>query len=249
MKKAYLIGLGPGDPKFLTLEAFNQIKRLKTFLIPAKKGEKKDLTEIRKNILNFVHPQGKYELVELEFPPRKKGKNYKQKVSNWRKEKAEVILRFLKQRKDLREFGFLIIGDPCLYDGHIEVFKEVQKEVPLEIEVIPGISAMQVLSARFKVSLSEIAGNILITTSRGLRCMKEILQTTVVFLDNYQTFRLFKDKPVEIFWGAYLSTEKEELLSGSLNEIAEKIVECRKKLKSENGYIMDIYFLRPVKDG
>ncbi|WP_038056610.1 precorrin-6A synthase (deacetylating) [Thermodesulfobacterium hydrogeniphilum] len=248
MRKVYLIGIGPGDPKFLTLQAIETIKNLKTFLIPAKKGNKEDLTRIRKNILKFVHPEENYELIELNFPERKKGRNYREKIKQWRKEKARIIIEFLKSRNSLKEVGFLIIGDPCLYDGHIEIFKEVQKEIPLEIEVIPGISAMQILSAKCKTSLNEIAGTITITTSRGLRKMKNIFNTTVVFLDNYETFKLFKNQPLEIYWGAYLGTEKEKLIAGKLKDVADTILKERKELKNKNKYIMEIYFLKPFKD-
>jgi len=37
MKKIYLIGIGPGDPKYLTVEAIETIRKLNVFLVPLKK--------------------------------------------------------------------------------------------------------------------------------------------------------------------------------------------------------------------
>jgi precorrin-6A synthase len=239
-KKVYLIGIGPGDPKYLTLEAVEVIKRLNTFLIPLKKGDKEELTKIRKKVIEFCRPDKNFEIIELEFPERKKSTFYKESVEEWRNKKAEIILKAMER---VNEAGFLVVGDPGLYDGHIEIFKKIQKQIPLEIEVIPGISSINVLSAKHKISLNKIAGTIIITTPRGLRKLKEISSNTVVLLDNYETFRLFKDKKLKIYWGAYLGTKKEALFSGWLTECFEKLIEIRRSLKEKHGWIMETYLL------
>jgi len=244
-KKVYIVGVGPGDPKYLTLEAFEVIKGLKNFIIPLKKGQKEELTKIREKIIEYCK-QGdtNYKVIKVEFPERKKGGVYKSEVQSWRDEKASILSEVLKE---IDEAGFLVLGDPSLYDGHIEIFKEVKTKVPLEIEVIPGISTLNLLSAKHKISLTKIAESLLITTPRPLRKQKEISMNTVVFLDNYETFKLFKeDKELIIYWGAYLGTEKERLFRGKLSECWQKIVELRKELKEKYGYLMETYLL--IKD-
>ncbi len=245
-KKVYIVGVGPGDPKYLTLEAFEVIKRTKNFIIPIKKGKKAELTEIRERIIEFCKGGDKsYKLIKVEFPERKKGGVYKSEVEQWRLEKANILAEVLKE---VYEACFLVLGDPSLYDGHIEIFKQVKKKLPLEIEVIPGISTFNLLSAKHKISLTRIAETLLITTPRPLRKQKEILMNTMVFLDNYETFKLFKDdKELMIYWGAYIGTEKEVLLSGKLSECWHKLVELRKELKEKYGYIMETYFLTKDK--
>jgi len=239
-KKIYLIGIGPGEPKYLTVQAIETIKRLKTFLIPVKKGNKKELTEIRKKIIEYCRDDRDFKLLELDFPERKKSHPYEASVRQWRDKKVETILNLLQY---IDEAGLLIWGDPSLYDGHIDIMKDIQRHIPLEIEVIPGVSSISVLSAKHKVSLNRIGGSVIITTPRGLRKMKEFSHNTVVLLDNYETFRLFKEKNLKIYWGAYLGTEKEVLFSGQLKKCFEQLTEIRKQLKEKNGWIMETYLL------
>ncbi len=239
-KKIYLIGIGPGDPKYLTVEAIETIKRLNTFLIPVKKGRKEELTKIRKKIIEYCRTDKNFQIIELPFPERKKAHPYENSVKEWRNKKAEMILDVIQ---DIDKAGLLIWGDPSLYDGHIDIVKEVQKHIPLEVEIIPGISSINVLAAKHKISLNRIGGSVFITTPRGLRKIKEISHNTIVFLDNYETFRLFKEKDLKIYWGAYLGTEKEVLFSGNLRDCLEQLVKLRRQLKKENGWIMELYLL------
>jgi len=250
VKKVYLIGMGPGNLKYLTLEAVDLIKRLPLFLIPLKSSKKTYLTEKRKEILYKIRKDRNFKIVEIPFPERKRSFQYKEAVTSWRRKKAEILIKVL-QKESTEEVGFIIWGDPSIYDGHIEIFKDVQKQIPIEFEIIPGISAFQILSAKHKIPLTRIAGSLLFTTPRGLKKFSEIKENTVVFLDNYESYRKFNQKDLKIYWGAYLGTEKEVLLSGRLSEVKEKIIELRRRLRKENGWIMEIYFLLPedkVKD-
>jgi precorrin-6A synthase len=241
-KKVYIVGIGQGDPKYLTLEAYEIIKKAKNFIIPLKKGPKEELTKIREKVIEFCKQNDtNYQVIKVEFPERKKGEVYKLEVESWRKEKASILAEVLK---DVDEACFLVLGDPSLYDGHIEIFKEVNKDLPIKIEVIPGLSTINLLSAKHKISLTKVAESLLITTPRPLRKQKEISRNTVVFLDNYETFKLFKDdRELMIYWGAYLGTEKEVLFNGKLSQCWQELVELRRKLKKKHGYIMETYLL------
>jgi len=241
-KRVYIVGIGPGDPKYLTLEAVEIIKRLKTFILPEKKGKKEELTLVREEIIKFCKGEDRdYRVIRIEFPERRKGGAYKDEVKKWRDAKVKMLVSALE---DAEEACFLVIGDPSLYDGHIEIFKKVKEYIPLKIEIIPGISALSLLSAKHSISLTKIAESLLITTPRGLRKLKHISMNTLVFLDNYETFKLFKeDKNLKIYWGAYLGSDKEVLHSGNLSQCWQDIVNLRRKLREENGYIMEIYLL------
>jgi len=244
IKKLYLIGIGPGDSKYLTLEAYQIIKRLDLFFIPDKRGKKEGLTEARLALLKKVKGEEAFKVIPLPFPERPKSVNYVEKVKGWRSEKAKILKDALSNYEE-REAGFLIWGDPAIYDGHIEIVREVAEEVSLDWEVIPGLSAFQVLAAKERISLTQLATPLAFHTPRTLRRLKEIREPTVVFLDNYETFQLFKEQDLTIHWGAYVGTEEEVLLRGDLGEIVEEIKSLRRKLKEKKGYIMEIYFLKP----
>jgi precorrin-6A synthase len=47
-----------------------------------------------------------------------------------------------------------------------------------------------------------------------------------------------------VFWGAYLSTADETLISGPLAEVADQITATKAELRARHGWIMDTYLLR-----
>ncbi|MCL4456971.1 MAG: precorrin-6A synthase (deacetylating) [Nitrospirae bacterium] len=253
MKKIYLIGIGTGNPEHLTIQAINTFKKVNVFFILEKESEKnEDLVNLRKGILQRYLPDGKYRVITVKIPERKKGGRelevYKERVASWRKQKAEIISNLIKQEIADGETGAILIwGDPALYDGHIEILNYILKEewVDFEFEVIPGITSMQVLTARHKIPLNFIGESIRITTGRRL---KEIhpndVKNSVVLLDNYLTYRNFSDTDLHIYWGGYLGTEEEILISGRLNEVLDEIIRTRNEAKKNNGWIMETYILR-----
>jgi precorrin-6A synthase len=253
MKKIYLIGIGTGNPEHLTIQAINTFKKVNVFFILEKESEKnEDLVKLRKEILQRYLPDGRYRVMAIKIPERKKGGRelevYKERVASWRKQKAEIISNLIKQEISDGETGAILIwGDPSLYDGHIEILNYILKEgwADFEFEVIPGITSMQVLTARHKIPLNFIGESIRITTGRRL---KEIhpddVKNSVVLLDNYLTYRNFADSDLHIYWGSYLGTEKEILISGRLNEVLDGIIKTRNEAKKNNGWIMETYILR-----
>ena len=94
MKKIYLIGIGPGDPDYLTIQAINTMKKVDIFFL-LEKSEKKGYEEffkIRKNILEKYLDKGTYRVVSAKIPERKKGcKSYEDGVETWRRQKAGII--------------------------------------------------------------------------------------------------------------------------------------------------------------
>jgi precorrin-6A synthase len=47
-----------------------------------------------------------------------------------------------------------------------------------------------------------------------------------------------------IWWGAYLGTEHELLVSGTVGEVGERITTLRARARARHGWIMDTYLLR-----
>ncbi|MNR68785.1 precorrin 6A synthase [compost metagenome] len=52
------------------------------------------------------------------------------------------------------------------------------------------------------------------------------------------------DLETQIYWGAYLGTPDEILISGKLKDVAQEIERVRKAARMANGWIMDTYLLR-----
>lgn len=253
MKKIYLIGIGSGNPEHLTIQAINTFKKVDIFFILEKESEKnEDLVKLRKEILQRYLPDRSYRIMTVKIPERKKGGRelevYKERVASWRRQKAEIISNLIKQEMADGETGAILIwGDPSLYDGHMEILDYILKKgwVDFEFEVVPGITSMQVLTARHKIPLNSIAESILITTGRRLKEIHpEDVKNAVVLLDNYLTYRNFTDADLNIYWGGCLGTEKEILISGRLKEVLDEIIRTRNEIKKNNGWIMETYILR-----
>jgi precorrin-6A synthase len=48
----------------------------------------------------------------------------------------------------------------------------------------------------------------------------------------------------EIYWGAYLGTPDEILMSGTVGEVGDRIQAVRSEARARKGWIMDTYLLR-----
>jgi precorrin-6A synthase len=65
-------------------------------------------------------------------------------------------------------------------------------------------------------------------------------------LDNGTALRTLSDENVDIYWGAYLGTPDEILISGKLSECIDEIERVRSEQRTRKGWIMDTYLLRRV---
>ena len=90
----------------------------------------------------------------------------------------------------------------------------------------------------------------LLTTGRKLaNGFPNEIGSVVVLLDGAQRFAHLKEQDLDIFWGAYLGTEHEILLSGKLADVKDAIEAVRKRARGQHGWIMDTYLLRKSDPG
>jgi precorrin-6A synthase len=135
-----------------------------------------------------------------------------------------------------------------VYDSTLRIIGQLASRggVELEYEVIPGISSVQALAARHRIALNQIGAPVQITTGRRLAENPTTLAAmdTVVMLDGECAFKHVTDPAVEIFWGAYLGTPAEIVLSGPLAQVAPTLERVRTAARRQHGWIMDTYLLR-----
>jgi precorrin-6A synthase len=65
-----------------------------------------------------------------------------------------------------------------------------------------------------------------------------------VMLDSQNTYRKLVDEDLDIYWGAYVGTPDEILISGKLRDVADEIERVRAEARRTHGWIMDTYLLR-----
>jgi len=240
-----VIGIGAGDPDYVTAQAIDALNDTQVFFAMDKGSQKDDLVALRRLICErFIREPG-YRFVELPDPPRAKDGDYKQAVADWHAARAAVWADAISSELTPGGVGaFLAWGDPSLYDSTLRILEMVAQRVEISYDVIPGITAIQALTARHRIPLNDIGEPVLITTGRRLAA-DGAAGSVVVMLDGDCAFRSCPPQ-TRIWWGAYLGTPDELLVSGTVGEVGETIVELRAEARAAHGWIMDTYLLRPA---
>ncbi|MGD9884331.1 MAG: precorrin-6A synthase (deacetylating) [Reyranella sp.] len=249
MKTILIIGVGAGDPDYITVQAIKALNRVDVFFLMDKGPAKAKLRALREEICRR-HIQGRtWRTAETPSPPRDTAAaDYRAAVDVLNRDKQAVFDRMIESElKDGETAGILVWGDPTLYDSTIRNIEAIAAagRHAIAYEVVPGITAVQALAARHRIPLTRIAEPVLLTTGRRLaEGFPDDSDSVVVMLDGEDTYRRFAGQDMEIWWGAYLGTPDEILVSGPLAEVSEEIHRRRSAARRANGWIMDTYLMR-----
>ncbi|TPG77776.1 precorrin-6A synthase (deacetylating) [Pseudomonas mandelii] len=249
MKKLLVIGIGAGNPDYITMQAVKALNLVDVFFLMDKGQSKDKLIDLRREICERYITDRDYRFVEAHSPERERGDvDYKASVEDLNLAKQQTFERLISEEMtDDQCAGFLVWGDPALYDSTIRILQAIlaSGRCVFEFEVIPGITSVQALAAQHKVPLNRIGRSIEITTGRRLAAGQvSDADSLVVMLDAEDAYHRVEDQETEIYWGAYLGTPDEILISGKLKEVADEIERVRKAARLANGWIMDTYLLR-----
>jgi precorrin-6A synthase len=249
MRKIFIIGIGAGNPDYITVQAINALNEVDVFFVMDKGREKEDLLRLRKDICERHVKNRSYRTVEARDPERDRtSPAYEAAVKAWHQQRAALYERLIRDELGDDECGaFLVWGDPSLYDSTLRIVDQVlaRGAVAFEYNVIPGISSVQALAARHRITLNRIGKSVHVTTGRKLsEGLPGDVDDVVVMLDGECAFRKIRDPGIDIYWGAYLGTEDEILVSGKLSDRMDDIERLRSEAKRRKGWIMDTYLLR-----
>jgi precorrin-6A synthase len=248
MRKILIIGIGAGNPDYVTVQAINAMNQADVFFIPDKGVEKAALRQLRMEICHRFIKHTNYRTIDVTIPRRTESDTgYRTSVDEWHAQiRASYETLFTEQLADGECGAFLVWGDPTLYDSTLRIIEKIHSSgFLLEYEVIPGISAIQALAARHRVALNRIGGPVLITTGRRIaEGFPDNVDDAVVMLDGEQAFKRVEAADIDIYWGAYLGTADEILISGRLADVMDDIEHARRRARDEKGWIMDTYLLR-----
>ncbi|MGL5406862.1 MAG: precorrin-6A synthase (deacetylating) [Propionibacteriaceae bacterium] len=252
-RELILIGIGAGDPNWVTMEAVQTIKDIDVLFVVLKEDEYDDLVEARRVVIER-HRDTPLKTVELRDPKRpwRTAPDYKAAVKLWREQRRELWSGAIADHlSDGGRAGFLIWGDPSLYESTLAIVQEVQADEKaatgsaFSLRVIPGISCVLALAARHQIPLNRQGKGVQITPARLLQeGLPEGMDDAVVMLDGKQTFSLIDPTGIDIYWGAYLGTADEILISGPLEEVRDQILQTRAEAAKRKGWMFDTYLLR-----
>ncbi|MFT4035686.1 MAG: precorrin-6A synthase (deacetylating) [Patulibacter sp.] len=268
-RELLLIGIGAGDPRWLTLEAVDAIGRLDVVFVVLKEREKDQLVQARRAVIDAHRdPAAPLRTVELRDPPRpwRTAPDYEAAVARWRQQRREQWSQAVAgELADGQIGGFLVWGDPGLYESTLAIVDELVAEsarpaptgavngvnavnapTPLSRRVIPGISSVHALTARHGIPLNRQGRAVQITPARLLADggLPDGVDDAVVMLDGQQRFASIEPAGLDIYWGAYLGTPDELLIAGPLSEVRDEIVRVRAEAAARKGWMFDTYLLR-----
>jgi precorrin-6A synthase len=255
-RRVRLIGVGCGDPEQVTLEAVAAMRSVDFFVVsdksrtaPGNSGMPDPLVNARERLLDR-HLLEEPVIVRVEDPERDRSaartssvESYEKVVTSWHDDRASAFERVLLDHEG--DAGFLVWGDPAFYDSTIRVLGSVaaRGNVSFEMDVIPGISSVQLLAARHRLVLHEVGQALHVTTGRRLREAVAQGQDNVVVMLN-RVIELDGLEDWQVWWGGNLGTPSEELVSGRAGDVVADIEAARTRLKEAAGWVMDIYLLR-----
>lgn len=245
-----VIGVGPGDPRQITLEAVDAIAATDVFLLLDKGSRVAQLTAARQDLLDRYAPDG-HRVVVVDDPPRDRSPaDYEAEVRRWHGARVDALAAAITDSvDDGASCAFLVWGDPALYDSTLRLVDQLVAGTDLElaVEVIPGVTSASALTAAHGIVAHDIGEPVLLTTGRRLAQREagaDDVPNRIVMLDSHLTFRETAAPDDEIFWGANLGTPQQILLSGRVGDVTEEIDQARTRLRAETGWVMDIYLLR-----
>ena len=250
-RELFLIGIGAGDPDWMTIEASRAIQQLDVLFVVVKDGDLDDLVEARRVVVER-HRTTPVQIVELTDPPRpwRTAPDYDRAVARWRTQRLEQwSLAVGRSLRPGQVGGFLVWGDPSLYESTLGIAAQLvaaaPADAPIRMRVLPGISSVLALAARHQIPLNRQGRALQISPARLLRGgMPAGMDDVVVMLDGAQTFAAIEPDGLDIYWGAYLGTADEILVSGPLSSVRDEILRIRAEAAARKGWMFDTYLLR-----
>ena len=249
MRELVLIGVGAGDPEWVTLAAVRAIQEIDVLFVVVKEREYDDLVEARRSIIER-HRTRPLTMVELLDPPRpwQSVPDYPAAVAGWRAHRLESWGQAVSGHLgEGQSGGFLVWGDPSLYESTLAIVEQLVASASEEItyRVIPGVSSVLALAAAHRIPLNRQGRAVQISPARMLAGgMPEGVDDVVVMLDGKQAFASIDPAGLDIYWGAYLGTPEQLLVSGPLGDVAEEIIRVRADAAARLGWVFDTYLLR-----
>jgi precorrin-6A synthase len=249
MRTVSVVGIGAGNPEHITIAAISTLNAADVVFMTDKGGSARELGDLRRAICERYITSSSYRIVTVADPERdRRAAAYQPAVDDWRTRRAVIYERLIADELGEQDHGaFLAWGDPAIYDSTLHVLGEVlaRGAVTFELAVIPGISSFQALAAQHKTSLTRTGRPVHITTGRLLaEGLPGNADDIVVMLDAECTFTEVADGDLEIYWGAYVGSADEILISGRVADVGHEIVAARAEARRRHGWIMDTYLLR-----
>src|SRR6516225_5981231 len=99
MRKVFVIGIGAGNPDYVTVQAINALNEVDVFFVMDKGQEKEELVRLRREICERYIKDKSYRTVETIDPPRDRtASSYEPAVRAWHEQRASIYERLIREQ-------------------------------------------------------------------------------------------------------------------------------------------------------
>ena len=144
--KLYGVGVGPGDPELMTLQAARLLRECATIAVPTTGKDRSVAYEIGKGAVPEIAAK---ELLEVHMPMIRDPLLLE--VSH-----EEVTMKIITELEKGKDVAFLTLGDPSIYSTYIYIHDKVVAR-GYDAQIIPGIPSFCAVAARLNQGLTEAA--------------------------------------------------------------------------------------------
>ena len=141
---AFGVGVGPGDPEYMTLKAIRLIKENEVFAFPAKEPKE---TVAYKIAVQVVPELADKELIAVDMPMVKD----RELIRKSHEEGAKIVESYLDQGKNV---VYLTLGDPTVYCT-FSYIQHILEADGYPVELVSGISSITAAAAKLCVPIAE----------------------------------------------------------------------------------------------
>ncbi|MEW6263728.1 MAG: precorrin-2 C(20)-methyltransferase [Thermodesulfobacteriota bacterium] len=182
----YGVGVGPGDPKLITLKAMEVLSAAPVIL--AASSTKNEYSLALAAVREYVSPRAVIHL--LPFPMTQ---NREELEEAWRRN-AQLVKEILDQGQDA---AYITLGDPLTYSTYGYLLRAVRALDPrVRVVTVPGVTAYHAAAARLNLPLA--LGQESLTIIPGINDEARIKDLsggadTVVILKAYRNFHRIRE--------------------------------------------------------
>ena len=206
----YGVGIGPGDPQYLTLRAADVLRSADVIFTVISRNAS---SSVSRSVVESLRPRGEIRL-QMFSMSRDRATREAQVQAN-----ADAIIDELRAGRDC---AFATLGDAMTYSTFGYVLDRIRKAIPgVEVEIVPGVTSFATLAAKAETVLVENGEQLRVIPSFRSD-MAESLDfpkgSTTILLKTYRSRaalldRLAREENVEVLYGEHLTMEGQTLLT------------------------------------